>query len=591
MKVNIHADSIGSRNAGEIETDELLHNLGRFPNKVLPNGVLRELQSRGVSIHDSLVRLLSEAIESKQDGRQSESGEVFFAFALLVPIATSKDRSLISSLLSLPDRSVNDLIGDLCDEALSHAMANLFKEGDTSESTEWLVRLWDNTHCDSFSIYRALTVAVTKGFLDRTTAIDILVSQLKKRADKRYDTQSAMIVYELIDLSARNLEAVDAVVRSSFASNQVDSDYIQIESWDNIDRQSIQRSTEVTWNDPAAELSRWNYVFASDDLDALNANLRVNEANPPQHPFDKLALLAWIDQLRKSNDQNFPRDAVQSLNREYAYAYQAMVGLLREEIDRYAVQRDTDSWIGNGAYMAWVLLLARKMPVPTDLLQTVLRMPVIDRERILGDQFDLIVHSVALIPWKQMDFVDQWIWDTDRSEPDRRDMVDVYLFAAHHNLIERKTAIDTLAKGLQRALKEEACLVAPYATNLAFLSPKEHSQLLEIAFERDDEVWFYSLDDLQRISKDEEFAKKMLWERLIRYRDVNEIISAGVMFDSVLLDRKPHRIAPVNRVDPAEPTTPVVKIIRKEARTSRNDQCPCGSGKKFKKCCLYKPVT
>lgn len=29
------------------------------------------------------------------------------------------------------------------------------------------------------------------------------------------------------------------------------------------------------------------------------------------------------------------------------------------------------------------------------------------------------------------------------------------------------------------------------------------------------------------------------------------------------------------------------QVIRKPPRVGRNDRCPCGSGKKFKRCCLF----
>lgn len=34
------------------------------------------------------------------------------------------------------------------------------------------------------------------------------------------------------------------------------------------------------------------------------------------------------------------------------------------------------------------------------------------------------------------------------------------------------------------------------------------------------------------------------------------------------------------------PPQPQPKILRRDERAGRNDDCPCGSGKKFKKCCL-----
>jgi preprotein translocase subunit SecA len=36
----------------------------------------------------------------------------------------------------------------------------------------------------------------------------------------------------------------------------------------------------------------------------------------------------------------------------------------------------------------------------------------------------------------------------------------------------------------------------------------------------------------------------------------------------------------------AEPLAPSDTVIREERKIGRNDPCPCGSGKKYKKCCL-----
>ncbi|EBS3384237.1 YecA family protein, partial [Salmonella enterica subsp. enterica serovar Corvallis] len=34
-------------------------------------------------------------------------------------------------------------------------------------------------------------------------------------------------------------------------------------------------------------------------------------------------------------------------------------------------------------------------------------------------------------------------------------------------------------------------------------------------------------------------------------------------------------------------TTPLQMPIKAEVKVGRNDPCPCGSGKKFKQCCLH----
>lgn len=40
--------------------------------------------------------------------------------------------------------------------------------------------------------------------------------------------------------------------------------------------------------------------------------------------------------------------------------------------------------------------------------------------------------------------------------------------------------------------------------------------------------------------------------------------------------------------DDEEPTPPSATVVREEPRIGRNDSCPCGSGKKYKKCCMKK---
>lgn len=74
-------------------------------------------------------------------------------------------------------------------------------------------------------------------------------------------------------------------------------------------------------------------------------------------------------------------------------------------------------------------------------------------------------------------------------------------------------------------------LVAPYSENLAYLSPKEHTQVLEQAFSIDHGDWFLPPRDLQRMVEDTEFAGDLLRERRYGYRNFDKIIQAGVMFD------------------------------------------------------------
>ncbi len=224
--LNFHRTSLSTSTGQEMHTEELLRNLGRFPSSVLPIGVLKELQSRGGAIHNHLVSRLTTAIDSLNLGVGSHSNSDFFAFALFTPIAKVDDRPLIESLVTLPEEFTDRFLGDLIHQALPHLLANLFTELNASELIDWIDQLADHPNVSDFNastLLRSLKVAVAIGRLDQTAAIDAVVHRLKKRADQSYDFQSAMLVCELMDLSARDVETVDQVVRSCFQHNQIDT--------------------------------------------------------------------------------------------------------------------------------------------------------------------------------------------------------------------------------------------------------------------------------------------------------------------------------------------------------------------------------
>ncbi len=576
-----------ARTANAIDTQELLRSLGRFPAPVLPIGVLRELQSRGDQVHDSLVALLGERVNSMSFGLGSDSNSNFFAFALLVPVATSDDRPLIESMLTLSEDSLGHLIGDLVTEAMPSLIANFFIDQSDSEVIDWLDRLADHPQLDNLnanSIFRAMTKAVASGHLNRTLAIDALVNRLKKRANLRYDLQSALVVYELMTLSAHDLEDVDAIVRASFERDQIETDFVNISSWENSD--SHARANE-TWEDPAAALSTWCYSYVSDSLEPVNATIRVNERANRRTRLEESSVSSLIDQLRQSTDENFPRDAVRSINGAFADAYRATIELIREEVARYHIESNSGeakSWSGNGAYLGLVLTIAHRMPVPTDLLETILRMPQADREKVFGDQFGLIVQMVAQTPLHDYEFIDKWIWDADRGSADRREMVYVYAHLCCNNFLDRELAINALVVGLRRALLDEPILIAPYAESLAYLTPKDHAQLLVETFAREDITWSMSLQNLRQMVQDAEFAKELFRVHSRMYRSATDIVEDGVMFGSALPQEKSRKSPPVRAYEP-EPKVISPTTIRNDDRTPRNAVCPCGSGKKFKKCC------
>ncbi len=273
-----------------------------------------------------------------------------------------------------------------------------------------------------------------------------------------------------------------------------------------------------------------------------------------------LSIPSWINELRRSNESLFPKHAVGSLNNIFAFAYKATIDLIREEVARY--QMNPDSWSGNGAYLGLVLTATNQMPLPTDLLETILRLPQKDREVLFGDQSGLITQTVGTTALSNYDFVEQWIWDANRGNADRYEMVSFYLYAYENRVLDGKTIINKLATGLRRALFEESVLVPSYAEILSLLSPKEHSELLEEAFSRDDVDWIVPVEDLRRMLHDREFANECFSKQSLGFYSVKKTLTDSAMFNRELFEteRKSIQRSFLNRSQ--ESTQPQVDVSR-----------------------------
>jgi hypothetical protein len=125
---------------------------------------------------------------------------------------------------------------------------------------------------------------------------------------------------------------------------------------------------------------------------------------------------------------------------------------------------------------------------------------------------------------------------------------------------------------------------------IAALGLVELKSLVQRAFEleyvdpSDTEYEFFE-EDLQRALKFPDAP----WERKDEYTlfgDTIEELSSRYAFSPEYLNRKKDRAAREER-----PSSPSVPAINPFKIVGRNDPCPCGSGKKFKKCCLSKSYT
>jgi len=86
------------------------------------------------------------------------------------------------------------------------------------------------------------------------------------------------------------------------------------------------------------------------------------------------------------------------------------------------------------------------------------------------------------------------------------------------------------------------------------------------------------------------FASMAQWDDALRENDDPERLKEGVPLliqaanDAIIKYHKLALLLEDNRMQTADDVQPYVRDVEK---TGRNEPCPCGSGKKYKKCCLH----
>lgn len=96
-------------------------------------------------------------------------------------------------------------------------------------------------------------------------------------------------------------------------------------------------------------------------------------------------------------------------------------------------------------------------------------------------------------------------------------------------------------------------------------------------------------EDLRRTLADPERMAGFRHDRIAPLDDVIEELSGWYAFSGAAeQDRAPPSAGEIAGVEPWVPQLPTINPLK---GVGRNDPCPCGSGKKFKKCCLQRALS
>lgn len=598
---------------------ELVTALRSFPIDVLPVGLLRELAARGPAAEQELLRPLQASIEDAGQGVGCLRAESFFCFGLLMAHPGVHLLPTLEGLLRLSADDRKKLLGELAKDGTSAMLVGMARDGGLEETLAWIDRMIDDHSIDVWAratLVSVIPYLVRDAGMDLDSAKDQLITLLARRKSQRKDLLSAFAALELGNLGA--VEFNDFVAEC-FRRGQIDTDLFDAEDWvrDMASPATLaERLEELSpISSDIIEAVEWWYGFPrlSHSLDPWNA---VYEPNPAswQDPSARELSDAEIDEsmeaLRNSHDASFPREAVEQLKRHTAQVADRLIAEVRHGL---TLAGGPDSRSTNGPFLALTLLIADDTVLPRDLLLSTIDLSPDDRADVFGDTADdALVYALALSLLGDTRPIDERMVDSQYSQLSRDTLASFYPFSARLGFLSRDEAIERLLS-LKQVLHDKPELggSAGIFEALCLMSPESHRADLLRELDEGTTGWVINKPALREALEEPSVGKTYVSEDMAGYCSVMAMIENSVMFDRELLHpprNEPARAAPMNPA-PMNPESMNPESMKSESMMPvytqqdfggsttirnntkgprRNDPCPCGSGKKYKKCCARK---
>ena len=568
-------------NVAQPALEDLVRSLGRFPRHVLPEGVIREIISRGPAANSVLLERLESAIKNVQGGIAAVPSEAFFCYVLLLSHADISMLPTLRRLFELENKDLDRIIGDLKHEFTPALVRRLTTKDNLGTVRNWIDSLVTSPEVEEYSrwaLVNVLRLWVLDGLISRTDAIAQLKAWLTLWSDLTEDPVSGACVCELLDLHASEEKSF---VMDCFDRGQIEEGLV--------DRKSCLVSLESKMGDDLNpvekidDLIQYFYGWQSFKSTNLSLDPEYGELKSIEKPKwrDNKALKEsdiqhWLKALRQSNNRNYPYEAVRNLSLHASH----VADRLADEV-RWGLQQcgTSDARSSNGPFIAASILAAERRSADRDIFLEILDLPPDDRRDLFGDAIESsVVYALSHRLLGNCKEIDQRIDDPNRDEMNRAAMAIFYPLSVDHGYLTRKACIATLLSRLERATTETPGLANAIFDSLCLLSvPGDHPAIIAA---REQGVCNHVLSDsdVRRCIKAPTEAHKVLWELTRPFRIPTEAIESSVMFDSDVIN--PHTKSQGSHMPPA---STIVKSA--DDRIPRNSSCPCGSGKKYKKCC------
>ncbi|KLU05644.1 hypothetical protein RISK_002276 [Rhodopirellula islandica] len=596
--------------AAKIETEDLIESLGRFRSSVLPAGVMRELMQRGSEVMPALIARMDRAIESKELGLGSEYPEAFFCYHLLGIDPQPSLQAWFDRLFRCDDDRMERVCGEITGRFTRAILTAIADREDITAFCQWLDSLVQDDQVSDYiklQVVEVLFNLVADNALDDATAVQWVRTWMEQRQTHKFDLFSSMAMTSLIDVGGSDFKSL---AEECFKRGQIDDDYVGLESFQGMaserqttfSREQLEIDQQIVSN-PIEYLADWHaFAWTTDDLDRHRAHckrlpeafsIRSDRAEPNQ-------IDGWLAELDQSNFKNYPFEAVENLNRFIGQVFRPLTSRVRRGIE--SARRDEPS-SNNGPYLATILLThnsqSREVLIDdADLLLELLDLPKHQREEWFGASIEPgLVEGLAHALVGKTEPIVERIQDCNRKEFDRAALVSYFIVSVYFQYLNRGECIETLRQlwttlSQQETDGDEGAMMSKTAIFDAacLLSLPESDPLMQQAAREGVSHHRLSAESAKVCREQPENAAKVVRSDVLPPYSLVDVISEGGKFAVTALHRNPITQArgfTALRSSDLTPEPQLSGTLRSaEPKVGRNDPCPCGSNKKYKKCCL-----
>jgi hypothetical protein len=326
------------------------------------------------------------------------------------------------------------------------------------------------------------------------------------------------------------------------------------------------------------------------DSDALDILSRINAVT-------QLCIDSETDRVMQELDtagRKLPVAAIKEVREHRDIFVPRLMRSLEQAIFRV---RNGDEPEEDASFFAVFLLTELEVPEAFRILLEALRLPDEGPFELFGDGVhELVAPILALFSGGKTDEIGEIVQDSDVNMYVRWSAAKAYKYLVRDELISRQVAVDALHRHFQDCVEnEDYNMLAPRACELGDLAAETSLETIRSAYQLelvDESIVGIAFIESQIASGEETVERELEYCRPTGIPDAIAELSRWAAFRE-----EPPR--PPRKPNPEPTRVPRPHLLSSDAgrsqvattsiraghKVGRNDPCPCGSGKKFKKCC------